>query len=65
MATETPKIQIGDEIRSMTADEIAALELANAEVENRKNEETNRQMLRNKTLAKLGLTDEEISALFS
>lgn len=64
MAT-TYKIQDGDQIREMTADEITALEIANSEVEAREKQENDRQKLRAATLAKLGLTADEVSALLS
>ena len=65
MATATPKTQIGDVIRAMTADEIAALELANNEVDARAQQESERQTLRTATLTKLGLTADEAAALLS
>ena len=65
MATATPKTQIGDVIRAMTADEIAALELANNEVDARAQQEAERQTLRTATLTKLGLTADEAAALLS
>ena len=65
MATATPKTQIGDVIRAMTADEIAALELANNEVDARAQQESKRKTLRTATLAKLGLTADEVAALLS
>lgn len=64
MAT-TYKTQDGDQIREMTADEIVALEIANSEVEAREKQEADRQTLRAATLAKLGLTSDEVAALFS
>lgn len=64
MAT-TYKTQDGDEIRPMTTDEIMALEIANTEVEKREQQETKRQELRTATLAKLGLTADEVAALLS
>ena len=62
MAT-TYKTQDGGEIRSMTADEITALEIANSEVKAREQQEANRQALRTATLAKLGLTADEVASL--
>jgi hypothetical protein len=59
------KTQDGDEIRSMTEDEIAALELAHQEVQVREQREADRQALRNATLAKLGLTADEVASLLS
>jgi DNA-binding protein H-NS len=64
MAT-TYKTQDGDEIRTMTTDEITALELAHKEVEAREKEAADRQALRTATLAKLGLNADEIAALLS
>ena len=64
MAT-TYKTQDGDEIRPMTKDEIASLELAHNEVEAREQQEATRQALRTATLAKLGLTAEEVASLLS
>jgi hypothetical protein len=64
MAT-TYKTQDGDEIRPMTDDEITALKIANSEVEAREQQEANRQALRIATLAKLGLTADEVGALLS
>lgn len=57
------KIQDGEEIRPMTKEEIAALELAHDEVKAREEQETKRQALKTATLAKLGLTADEVSAL--
>ena len=65
MATATPKTQIGNKIRPMNEDEIAALELANNEVDARAQQEAERQTLRTATLAKLGLTADEAAALLS
>ena len=64
MAT-TYKTQDGDQIRPMTADEITALEIANNEVEAREQKEATRQALRASTLAKLGLTADEVASLLS
>lgn len=57
------KIQDGKEIRPMTKEEVAALELAQDEVKAREEQETKRQSLRAATLTKLGLTADEVSAL--
>ena len=64
MAT-TYKTQDGDEIRPMTDDEIIALKIAHSEVEAREKQQANRQALRIATLAKLGLTADEVAALLS
>jgi hypothetical protein len=65
MATENHKTQIGDEIRNMTAEEIVAYQLACDEVETREQTEAARQALKQTTLAKLGLTADEIASLLS
>ena len=64
MAT-TYKTQDGDEIRPMNDEEIALLEVANAEVKKREEEETKRQALKTSILNKLGITSEEAIALLS
>jgi hypothetical protein len=64
MAT-TYKTQDGDEIRSMTKDEIAAYQIACEEVEARAKEEENRKALKAATLAKLGINADEAIALLS
>ena len=64
MAT-TYKTQDGDKIRNMTAEEIAAYQLACDEVEAREKAEADRQSLRTATCAKLGLTANEVTALLS
>jgi hypothetical protein len=64
MAT-TYKTQDGDEIRTMTTDEITALELTHSEVATREQQQAERQALRTATLAKLGLTADEVAALLS
>jgi hypothetical protein len=65
MATETLKTQIGDEIRVMTTDEIAAYKIACDEVDARAKAEADRELLKKATLAKLGLTADEALALLS
>jgi hypothetical protein len=65
MATATHKTQIGDEIRNMTADEITAYQISCDEVEAREQQEATRQALRTATLAKLGLTADEVASLLS
>jgi hypothetical protein len=49
----------------MTEEEIAALELTNNEVKAREQQEATRQALRTATLAKLGLTADEVASLLS
>lgn len=65
MAIENNKTQIGDEIRNMTAEEITAYQLACDEVEAREKAETDRRALRSATLAKLGLSADEVASLLS
>jgi hypothetical protein len=64
MAT-TYKTFDGEKVRAMTEEEIAALELTNNEVKAREQQEANRQALRTATLAKLGLTADEVASLLS
>lgn len=56
----------GEQItRDMTADELAANEAMLAENEARQQAEADRQALKAATLAKLGLTADEVAALLS
>lgn len=64
MAT-TYKTQDGDEIRPMTEEEIAAYKIACDETDARAKAETDRQALKKATLAKLGLTPDEVASLLS
>lgn len=64
MAT-TYKTFDGEKVRAMTEEEIAALQLAHDEVKEREQQEAARQALRTATLAKLGLTADEVAALLS
>jgi hypothetical protein len=64
MAT-TYKTFDGEKVRAMTEEEIAALELTNNEVKAREQQEATRQALRTATLAKLGLTADEVASLLS
>ena len=64
MAT-TYKTFDGEKVRAMTEEEIAALELTNNEVKTREQQEVTRQALRTATLAKLGLTADEVASLLS
>lgn len=64
MAT-TYKTFDGEKVRAMTEEEIAALQLAHDEVKAREQQEAARKALRTATLAKLGLTADEVAALLS
>ena len=56
----------GEQItRDMTADELAANDAMLAENEARKQNETDKAKLKEATLAKLGLTADEVAALLS
>lgn len=61
----TYKIQIDDLVRDATADEIAQIELREAEAEAVAEAQAARQVAKDAVLAKLGLTADEISALLS
>jgi predicted secreted Zn-dependent protease len=63
--TTKPTIQIGDEVREMTAKEIAQYEKDQAEFARQAQADADRQALRTATLAKLGLTADEVAALLS
>lgn len=63
--TTKPTIQIGDEVREMTDAEIAQYEKDQADFAERAQADADRQALRIATLAKLGLTEQEVSALLS
>ena len=63
--TTKPTIQIGDEVREMTKAEIAQYEKDQADFAERAQADADRQALRIATLAKLGLTADEVSALLS
>ena len=60
----TYKIQIDDLVRNATADEIAAIETAQAEAEAQAEAQTAKAEARANALAKLGLTADEAAALF-
>jgi hypothetical protein len=64
MAT-TYKTFDGEKVRAMTEEEIAVLELTNNEVKAREEQEANRKALKTATLAKLGLTADEVASLLS
>ena len=59
------EIQIGDEVREMTADEIAQREKDIAEFVALEKAQADRAKLKVATLAKLGLTADEVAALLS
>ena len=66
MKIEIYDYSTGDQIiREMTADELAANDAMLAENEARKQNEADRAALKKATLAKLGLTADEVAALFS
>lgn len=57
-------IQIDDVVREATAEEAAVIEAQRAEVEAAKQAAAAKEAMRAAALAKLGLTDDEIAALF-
>lgn len=66
MATKTnPMIQIGDEVREMTAEELADYKLFQQEAQATKQAQADREALKQATLVKLGLTADEVAALLS
>jgi hypothetical protein len=64
MAT-TYKTFDGEKVRAMTEEEIAAYKIACDEVDARAKAEADRQALKKATLAKLGLTADEVASLLS
>lgn len=58
------KIQVDDTTRSATAEEIAVVEAQRADVEQTIAERDAKISVRNAALQKLGLTQQEISAIF-
>ena len=60
----TYKIQIDDLVRNATADEAAAIEAQRAEAEAQAEAQTAKAEAKASALAKLGLTADEIAALF-
>ena len=60
-----PSIQIGDEVREMTADELAQWKTDKAAAKAKAQAEAEKQALREATLTKLGLTADEVAALLS
>jgi hypothetical protein len=65
MATQIPKIQVGDEVRDMTADEIAQLEIDKAAHVQWQKEQQAKAKSKADVIAKLGLTADEVAALLS
>jgi hypothetical protein len=61
----TYKVQIDDLVREATADEIAEIEARQAEAKAHAKAETNKAKLKADTIAKLGLTSDEVVALLS
>lgn len=59
----TYKVQIDDEVRDATAEEIAFIEKQRAEVEQRKTEAEAKAIQRQALLDKLGITEEEARLL--
>jgi hypothetical protein len=57
------KTQIGEEVRDMTAEEIAAHELATQDTIAAAQQTANKEQARRDALAKLGLTEQEIDAI--
>ena len=60
-----PSIQIGDEVREMTEDELAQWEADKAAAKAKAQAEADKQALKEATLTKLGLTADEVAALLS
>ena len=67
MATQNPKPMVldGHELREMTDAELAQRELDNAQAEAQAKAEADKAKLKADTLAKLGLTADEVAALLS
>jgi hypothetical protein len=63
--TTKPTIQIGNEVREMTDDEFSQYKKDQAEFVAQALADAERQALKTATLAKLGLTANEIAALLS
>lgn len=61
----TYKVQIDDEVRNATADEIARIEASRAEDEARKAEAEAKAEARAALLEKLGITEDEAKLLLS
>jgi hypothetical protein len=65
MATQIPKIQIGNDVRDMTADEIAQLETDKTAHVQWQKEQQAKAKAKADVIAKLGLTADEVAALLS
>jgi len=65
MVTQIPKIQIGNDVRDMTADEIAQLEIDKAVHIAWQKEQQDKAKAKADVVAKLGLTADEVVALLS
>ena len=65
MPSVKPEIQIGDEVREMNDAEFTQYEIDQAQAIKENEAEAARVKLRNETIAKLGLTADEVAALFS
>jgi hypothetical protein len=60
-----PLIQIGNEVREMNEQELAQHDLDKAEAKKQKKINADRALLKEATLTKLGLTEDEVAALLS
>ena len=65
MATQIPKIQIGDFVRDMTEEEIAELNADKAAYKEQKKADALKAQAKADVIAKLGLTADEVAALLS
>jgi len=65
MATQTPKIQIGDLVRDMTDEEIAELNADKAAYKEQQKKVAAKAKAKADVIAKLGLTADEVAALLS
>jgi hypothetical protein len=65
MATQIPKIQIGDLVRDMTDEEIAELNADKAAYKEQQKEVAAKAKAKADVIAKLGLTADEVAALLS
>jgi hypothetical protein len=65
MATQIPKIQIGNLVRDMTTEEIAELNADKAAYKEQQKEAALKAQAKADVIAKLGLTAEEVAALLS
>lgn len=65
MQSVRPQILDGDTVRDMTDAELAQRELDAVEFEQQTKTQSDREKLKSDTLAKLGLTAQEVAALLS